>query len=225
MFDYWKKLCLVQVRELDESLVQAMQVTSSKEEWSSRGIKLLDEGNFEMATMCFERAGDSFLEKFAKASGLRAAGVHMLGSNTELARGALVEAAEIYESIGKADFAAKCMIYLENCGESWLEDAGDCFSLAGCWSTAADVYSRCNCFSKCLLVCTNGNLFETGLQFIECWKESARLNPDTAKSQDLIDMEQSFLKSCAIHYDQQNDTNNMMKFVRALNSLDMIRNF
>ncbi|MCL7051104.1 hypothetical protein MKW94_010688 [Papaver nudicaule] len=136
MFDYWKKLCLVQVRELDESLVQAMQVMSSKEEWSSRGIKLLDEGNFEMATMCFERAGDSFLEKLAKASGLRAAGVHMLGSNTELARVALVEAAEIYESIGKADFAAKCfmelkdfkragIIYLENCGESRLEDAAE----------------------------------------------------------------------------------------------------
>ncbi|RZC67926.1 hypothetical protein C5167_011627 [Papaver somniferum] len=153
MFDYWKKLCLVQVRELDESLVHAMQVTSSKEEWSSRGIKLLEEGNFEMATMCFERAGDSFLEKLAKASGLRAAGIHMLGSNNELARVALVEAAEIYESIGKADFAAKCfmelkdykragLIYLENCGESRLEDAGDCFSLAGCWSTAADVYSR-----------------------------------------------------------------------------------
>ncbi|KAI3844840.1 hypothetical protein MKX03_004561 [Papaver bracteatum] len=236
MFDYWKKLCLVQVRELDESLVQAMQVTSSKEEWSSRGIKLLDEGNFEMATMCFERAGDSFLEKVAKASGLRAAGVHMLGSNTELARVALVEAAEIYESVGKADFSAKCfmelkdfkragMIYLENCGESRLEDAGDCFSLAGCWSTAADVYSRCNCFFKCLLACTNGNLFETGLQFIECWKESARLNPDTDKGQDLIDMEQSFLERCALHYHQQNDTSNMMKYIKAFNSLDMVRTF
>ncbi|KAI3864227.1 hypothetical protein MKW92_044215 [Papaver armeniacum] len=144
---------------------------------------------------CFKRAGDSFLEKLARASGLRAAGVHMLASNTELARIALVEAAEIHESIGKADFAAKCfmelkeferagMIYLENCGESRLEDAGDCFSLAGCWSTAADVYSSCNCFSKCLLVCTKGNLFESGLQFIEYWKESARLNPETAKSQD-----------------------------------------
>ncbi|XP_026424181.1 uncharacterized protein LOC113320490 [Papaver somniferum] len=114
MFDYWKKLVLVQVRELDESLVQAMQVTSSKEEWSSRGIKLLDEGNFEMATMCFERAGDPFLEKLAKATGLRAAGAHMLGSNTELARVALVEAAEIYESIGKADFAAKCFMELKD---------------------------------------------------------------------------------------------------------------
>ncbi|KAI3913132.1 hypothetical protein MKW98_007148 [Papaver atlanticum] len=236
MFDYWKKLCLVQVRELDESLVQAMQVTSSKEEWSSRGIKLLNEGNFEMATMCFERAGVTFLEKLAKASGLRAAGVHMLGSNTELARVALVEAAEIYESIGKADFAAKCFmeledfkragaIYLENCGESRLEDAGDCFSLAGCWSAAADVYSRCNCFSKCLVVCTNGNLFETGLQFIEYWKESARLNPDTTKSQDLADMEQAFLERCALHYHQQNDANSMLKFIKAFNSLEMKRTF
>ncbi|RZC57176.1 hypothetical protein C5167_004483 [Papaver somniferum] len=108
MFDYWKKLCLVQVRELDESLVEAMQVMSGNEEWCSRGIKLLDQGNYEMATLCFERAGDSFLEQLAKAAGLRASGVHVLGSNTELASVALVEAAGIYESIGKADLAAKC---------------------------------------------------------------------------------------------------------------------
>ncbi|KAI3889980.1 hypothetical protein MKW92_037282 [Papaver armeniacum] len=77
-------------------------------------FQLLDEGNFEMATMCFERAGDSFLEKLAKASGLRVAGVHMLSSNTELARVALVEAAEIYESIGKADFVVKCSMELKD---------------------------------------------------------------------------------------------------------------
>nr|XP_023914514.1 uncharacterized protein LOC112026063 [Quercus suber] len=40
MFDYWKKKCLVQVRQLDDSLAQAMQVTSSSEEWKSRGIKV-----------------------------------------------------------------------------------------------------------------------------------------------------------------------------------------
>ncbi|MCL7039268.1 hypothetical protein MKW94_007686, partial [Papaver nudicaule] len=193
MFDYWKKLCLVQERALDESLVQAMQVTSSKEEWISRGSKLLDEGNFEMATMCFERAGDSSLEKLAKASGLRAAGVHMLDSNIELARVALVEAAEIYESIGKADLAAKCfmelkdfkragMIYLENCGESRLEDAADCFSLAGCWSTAADVYSRCNSFSKCLLVCTNAR----SENFMEA-ASVARLKGDCLLEADMLE--------------------------------------
>jgi ATP-dependent exoDNAse (exonuclease V) beta subunit len=40
MFDYWKKKYLVQVRQLDDSLAQAMQVASSPEEWRSRGIKV-----------------------------------------------------------------------------------------------------------------------------------------------------------------------------------------
>ena len=40
MFDYWMKKCLVQVRQLDDSLAQAMQVASSPEEWRSRGIKV-----------------------------------------------------------------------------------------------------------------------------------------------------------------------------------------
>lgn len=40
MFDYWKKKCLVQVGQLDDSLAQAMQVTSSPEEWKSRGVKV-----------------------------------------------------------------------------------------------------------------------------------------------------------------------------------------
>ena len=40
MFDYWKKRLLVQVRQLDDSLAQEMQVASSLEEWKSRGIKV-----------------------------------------------------------------------------------------------------------------------------------------------------------------------------------------
>ena len=41
MFDYWKKKCLVQFKELDDSLAQAMKVASSPEEWKSRGIKVV----------------------------------------------------------------------------------------------------------------------------------------------------------------------------------------
>lgn len=40
MFDYWKRKCLTQVRKLDDSLAQAMQVASSPEEWKARGIKV-----------------------------------------------------------------------------------------------------------------------------------------------------------------------------------------
>lgn len=40
IFDYWKKKCLVQLKELDDSLAQVMQVASTSEEWKSRGIKV-----------------------------------------------------------------------------------------------------------------------------------------------------------------------------------------
>jgi hypothetical protein len=40
MFDYWKKLCLVEVRLLDSSLIQAMQTGSSSDDWRLRGIKV-----------------------------------------------------------------------------------------------------------------------------------------------------------------------------------------
>ncbi|XP_059655229.1 uncharacterized protein LOC132302410 [Cornus florida] len=39
MFDYWKKLRLVQVRQLDDSFAKEMQVASSQEDWRSWGIK------------------------------------------------------------------------------------------------------------------------------------------------------------------------------------------
>ncbi|GKG22610.1 UvrD-like helicase, ATP-binding domain, P-loop containing nucleoside triphosphate hydrolase, partial [Tanacetum coccineum] len=80
MFDYWKKRGLVQVRKLDDSLAQAMQVASSPQEWLACGKKLFYENNFVMATMCFERAGDTTWEKLAKASGLRASADQIRGT-------------------------------------------------------------------------------------------------------------------------------------------------
>ncbi|KAI3972839.1 hypothetical protein MKX01_019497 [Papaver californicum] len=236
MYEYWKELNLVQVRELDESLAQAMKVASSKEEWRSRGIKLFNEGNFEMATMCFERAGDLKREKWAKASGLRAAADRLQGSNSELARIALMEAAEIYESISKNELAAECFIelkefkragalYRDKCDESYLEVAGDCFHQAECWCTAAEVYCKANCLTKCLVVCTNGNLFDKGLDYIRNWKENAKLDADTVKSQEMKEMEQSFLERCALHYHQLKDANSMVKFVRAFSSMEEKRAF
>ncbi|KAI3939781.1 hypothetical protein MKW92_012567 [Papaver armeniacum] len=237
IFDCWKKLCLVQVREVDKSLAQAMQVASSEANWSSRGIKLFNEGNYEMAEMCFERAQDSYREKWAKAAGLRASANRMRGSDSELARTSLLEAAEIYDTIGKAELAARCyidlkefkragMLFLEKCGDSMLEDAGDCFSLAGCWSIAAEAYSKANNYTKCLAVCTTGNLFETGLRYIEIWKERADADSGaTLEHQELKETKQLFLERAAIHYHELKDTNNMMKFVRTFNSMDLRRKF
>ncbi|XP_058090435.1 uncharacterized protein LOC131236918 [Magnolia sinica] len=234
MFDYWKKLCLVQVRHLDSSLAQAMRAASTPDDWRLRGIQLFNEHNFEMATMCFERAGDEFREKWAKAAGHYAHAERILSTNFEEARTALTQAAEIYESIGKAETAAKCfitlkeyeragMIYWEKCGVSKLEDAGDCFDMAKCWPLAAKVYAEGKCFYKCLSVCTKGELFDLGLQFIEQWKEDSSL--DDFKSQEVDGVRTSFLESCALHYLELGDSKRMMKFVKAFPSMDLIRTF
>ncbi|KAL4317814.1 hypothetical protein GQ457_18G023470 [Hibiscus cannabinus] len=209
VLNYWKKKCLVQVRKLDDSLAAAMQVASSSEEWKSRGYKLLHQGNYEMATICFERANDIYGEKLAKAYGLRANADRLHGSSPEMASTARRQAAEIFYSIGKAELAAECFymlkeyeraghIYLEKCGESALERAADCFVLAGRYMTAAEVYAKCNNISKCLSVCMKGKLFDTGLQYIQYWKQHANADEKTLQtSKDLEELKQKrkFLQS------------------------------
>lgn len=41
MFDYWRKKNLVQFEMLDSSTADKMKVTSSDEEWRSRGMKVM----------------------------------------------------------------------------------------------------------------------------------------------------------------------------------------
>ncbi|GKF00978.1 UvrD-like helicase, ATP-binding domain, P-loop containing nucleoside triphosphate hydrolase, partial [Tanacetum coccineum] len=122
MFDYWKKRGLVQVKILDDSVAQAMQVASSPQEWRERGKKLFYGNNFVMATMCFERAGDTMWEKLAKAYGLRASAYQMRGTNHEAFEGYLREAALIFESIGKLELSATCY-----CDLGEYERTGKCF--------------------------------------------------------------------------------------------------
>ncbi|CAK9141755.1 unnamed protein product [Ilex paraguariensis] len=238
MFDYWKRKCLVQVRKLDDSLAQAMQVASSPEEWKARGLKLYWETNYEMATMCFERAGDTISEKRAKAAGLKAAADRLRVSNPEMSCTVLREAAEIFDSIGRAESAAECFcdlgeyeraagnIYMEKCGVSELKKAGECFSLAGFYERAAHVYAKGNYLQECLSVCTQGKFFDLGLQFIEYWKQLSTMDDCmAARSKDVDKIEKEFLERCALHYYELKDNRSMMKFVRAFHSMDLRRNF
>ncbi|CAJ2677794.1 unnamed protein product [Trifolium pratense] len=236
MFDYWKKKCLVQFKELDDSLAQAMKVASSPDEWKSRGKKLYYQNNFEMATTCFERAGDSYWEKRSKAAGLRATANRLHDLNPEDANAVLREAAEIFESIGMAESAAQCFsdlgdyeragkLYLEKCEEPDLKRAGDCFYLAGCHEMAAQVYARGSFFSDCLNICAKGGLFDTGLHYIQQWKQYESADPGWANSHDLYIIEQKFLETCAHKYFSSKDIKSMMKFVRAFHSMDLKRKF
>lgn len=65
-----------------------------------------------MATTCFAKAGDTYWESYAKASGLRATADRLQGSNFEKSRIALSQAAEIFQSIDKAELAAHCYFEL-----------------------------------------------------------------------------------------------------------------
>ncbi|KAG2708639.1 hypothetical protein I3760_05G201800 [Carya illinoinensis] len=237
MFDYWKKKRLVQVKQLNYLLAQAMQVASSSEEWRSRGMKLYQDCNYEIATMCFERAGDTYWERRSKAAGLRATADRMRHLNPKATNGLLREAADIFEAIGNGDSAACCFcelgeyeragrLYLEKCGESKLEKAGECFSLAGCYELAADVYARGYFFPECLKVCSKGKLFDKGLEYICYWKQEATMDFGMVRiGKEIEKLELEFLEGCAHHYYERKDHKSMMRFVKGFHSIELMREF
>ncbi|XP_031287022.1 uncharacterized protein LOC116145713 isoform X2 [Pistacia vera] len=237
IFDYWEKKSLVQVKQLDYSFAHSMQVASSSEEWKSQGITLFYRHNYEMATLCFERANDTYWQGRSKATGLKAAADHTPNLIPEQANMILREAAVIFEGIGDLDSAARCFsdlkeyeragnIYFKKIGESGLEKAGECFCLAGQYELAAHVYAKGNFYSKCLTACSKGKLFDIGLQYIHSWKQKAEkdINP-IRRSKVLNKIEQDFLESCAIQYHELKDKKSMMKFVNAFHSVEMRHKF
>ncbi|CAM0876418.1 unnamed protein product [Alopecurus aequalis] len=235
MFHYWKKLGLVEVRLLDSSLIQAMQTGSSSDDWRLRGTQLFNEGQFEMATMCFEKAGDAHREKWARAAGLVSTADRVISSNLELGKASLQTASEIYESIGMHEKAAACyiklgdskragMVYMQKCGTSGLEDAGDCFAMAECWPEAAEMYFKAKCYTKCFSMCSKGKqLFNLGLQFMQQLEEEHSL--ENSKSLEVSAVRKKYLDNCAQHYFECGDTNHMMPFVKAFSSMDHVRTF
>ncbi|CAH9094296.1 unnamed protein product [Cuscuta epithymum] len=237
MFEYWMKMGLVEVRDVNESLAQDMRMASTPEQWKSRGLKLLWEKNYEMAIMCFERAGERNLEKQAKASILRETADRMRDSNPNASISNLREAAEIFESIGRFKSAAECFcdlkeyeragtIYLKKCGEQEQKKAAECFTLAGRYETASEIYAKQNCFSECLYVCSKGHLYDVGFQYVEHWKQHAVLyNDKDGIGKEIERIEQEFLERCASDYSDCNDRKSMMKFVKAFKSMADKRQF
>lgn len=62
--------------------------------------------------MCFERAGDTYWERLTKATSLAASANRLCSSKPEVANGMLRKAAELFEAIGKANSAARCLFDL-----------------------------------------------------------------------------------------------------------------
>nr|CAD1844637.1 unnamed protein product [Ananas comosus var. bracteatus] len=112
---------------------------------------------------------------------------------------------------------------MEKCGKSRLEDAGDCFAKAECWSLAADLYSQAKCFLKCISICSKGQLFDSGLQYLERWKEESFVDKQNYK--DFDEVRFTYLENCAIHYYERGEKERMMVSVKAFQSMDRIRSF
>jgi hypothetical protein len=62
--------------------------------------------------MCFEKAGDAYKEKWARAAGLLATADRVISTNLDRGQDSLQKASEIYESIGMHEKAAICYIKL-----------------------------------------------------------------------------------------------------------------
>ncbi|GKE37225.1 UvrD-like helicase, ATP-binding domain, P-loop containing nucleoside triphosphate hydrolase [Tanacetum coccineum] len=153
----------------------------------------------------------------------------MQGTNHEAFLGYVREAAEMFESIWKLEYAASCYCDLrkyERAGKIYLytpgkiDAAAECFSLAECHSEAAEAYAKGDQFSYCLSHCRKGKLFARGLEYIKYWKESVNF-----QSKEFRQIAQEFLESCAVEYHGHDDPKSMMKFVQAFYCMESKRVF
>lgn len=71
-------------------------------------MQLFWEKNYEMALMCFKQAGEMGWEKRTKAAVFMETAERIRYSDPEKARTCLLEAAEIFYSIGMFESAAEC---------------------------------------------------------------------------------------------------------------------
>ncbi|GJR24274.1 UvrD-like helicase, ATP-binding domain, P-loop containing nucleoside triphosphate hydrolase [Tanacetum coccineum] len=115
----------------------------------------------------------------------------------------LKEAAQMFESTGKLEYAASCdcdlgeferagKFYADKCGK--IDAAAECFTLAGCYSEAAEAYAKLDQFSNYI-------------------------------SKEIKQVDQEFWESGARDYHERKDPILMMKFVRAFCSMESKRVF
>ena len=96
--------------------------------------------------------------------------------------------------------------------------------MSGCNELAAELYAERYHFHECLYACSEGKLFELGLQYIRSWKKDDHFRELVKVPIDLNACEQEFLLKCA-HASHTKDDNEKMKFVEDFSSLESMREF
>ena len=77
-------------------------------------MQLFNQNKYETARMCFDRAEEKRLKKWAEAAGLRASTWNVTCSNSYMAQINLRKAAKIFSSIGKFESSAQCFYECED---------------------------------------------------------------------------------------------------------------
>jgi hypothetical protein len=72
--------------------------------------QLFNQRQFDMAIICFERAGDEKYAILAKAAQLQQTGERQITVNPSMALTSLREAAKLFLSVGRPEASAKCLI-------------------------------------------------------------------------------------------------------------------
>jgi hypothetical protein len=112
---------------------------------------------------------------------------------------------------------------MEKCGDSRLEDAGECFVMAKCWLLAANVYFEAKCYTKCFSTCLKQELFDVGLNFVHRLEASHSF--EGPNSSEIHAIRNNYLEHCASYYFCRKDITRMMHFVKAFSSVGNVREF
>ncbi|MCO5576944.1 hypothetical protein L7F22_030765 [Adiantum nelumboides] len=240
IIDYWMSQYLIETKLLDESFISQITSNSAPEEWKKRGLEVFNQKQYDMAILCFERAGDQYHTDLAKAASLRQFGEKQFSINRDIAIANLKTASEMFLALQRPESAAKCcvkygdhckagIIYSKDCKPPRFEEGGDSFVEAKRWLEAASAYFEGKCVRKCLYACLQAKEFEKGLKFINQWTEqapSSGFGKATTKEQ-CTDAEHmnAYLQECAEVFSHQHKMGPMMMFVNAFLDIELKRTF
>ncbi|KAI5075691.1 hypothetical protein GOP47_0009767 [Adiantum capillus-veneris] len=227
IIDYWMCQELLETKLLDVTFISQMAAQSTPDEWRKRGFEVLDQQQYDMAILCFERAGDQHNADLAKAASLRQFGEKQLNINRGVAIANLRKASEMFLTLQRPDIAARCcikcgdyhkagLIYSKHCKPQRFEDGGDCFLEAKSWVEAENAYFEGKCVKKCLDACFLAKHYERGLTFISQWTEGQGIT---------VEQIHVYLKECAAIFYHQGKFDLMMMFVQAFPDIELKRVF
>lgn len=181
MLDFWTGgSSLVQLLPLTPELVATFQSRSTPEEWARRGRQFFNERGYDSAVLCFERAGDAFHAKWARAAGLRQAADRAL--EPRVAADSYARAAEMFLELGKGENAGDCLqkagkfaeagaFFRAKCAPPLWRKAAECFEIAGSWAEAAEAYSEARARELALKACLKGRQLQLGVGLLKEWEK------------------------------------------------------